>query len=191
MALVFLEAFDATEPESSVPEGPSEDWLDGHAAGVAEGLESASHEAARRAAELAESLADLNTTIAEARREVLAGLAPLFEAMLGQILPALTERSVVQHGVALLMDAAEDASDPPLMLTLNPRNLAVMAQALDELSCPQVDLRAEDDLGTGEIVLTRRGSDTVLDLGRLSRDLADLLDNLATPGPASKDLRHG
>ena len=71
MALVLLEAFDDPEDAcEAVPEGPSEDWLDGHAAGVAEGAACAARDAARRSAELTQALSELGFTLAEARRAV-------------------------------------------------------------------------------------------------------------------------
>ena len=191
MAAVLLEIFDAPAAEPDVPSGPSEDWLDGHAAGVAAARDDASAEAARHAADLVAALADMEFTLAEARQEVLAGLAPLFRAILSQLLPALAGRATVDRALAMLTEAAEDALDPPAALSVHPDDRAALAGALAERSSPAVELVGDARLGRGEVVLTRRDSERAIDLGRLLSELTDLLDHLARPDPAQKDSRHG
>ena len=191
MAVVLLEAFDAPEPDLAEAPGPSEDWLDGHAAGVAAAQSSAAADAARQAGELARSLAELEVMVADVRSEMLAGLAPLFEAVLTRILPPLVDRALVDHGLALLQGAAGDALNPAMALAVHPDHLSTMSAAMEAQAAPAVDLVADDTLGRGEVVLTRRAGETAIDLGRLQSELTDLLSILAKPGPAKEDRRHG
>ena len=192
MALVLLEAFDDPEDAcEAVPEGPSEDWLDGHAAGVAEGAACAARDAARRSAELTQALSDLGFTLAEARRVVLDSLSPLFSALVDKIVPQLLEASAVTHAVDLLSAAAADQCDPPVALSVHPDLVDTLAEALAGLPSAPVDLRSDETLGRLEIVLSRRDSDRSLDLDRLTEELASLLRMLAPVSTDEKECRHG
>ena len=194
MALIMLEAFDGPAAEPDHPRGPSEDWLDGHAAGLVEAQTALDAENARQAEALAQAIADLDFTLTEARAGILASLAPLFRALVEKVLPDLAPAMLRGQLVAELTTLAERDLDPPLSLSAHPDSIGPLATALASLPRAPTDLVPDPQLGPHEVILTARNGETALDAGRLVAEITELLDNLARPEAArteSEELRHG
>ena len=194
MALILLEAFDGPGTGTDQPEGPSEDWLDGHAAGLAEARTALADDSARQAEALAQALADMSFTLSEARAAVLASLAPLFTALAERVLPEIAPAMLRGQLVATLSALAARDLEPPLALFAHPSSLEPLTAALDALPRRPVALAPDPQLGLHEVVLTAREGETALDAGRLVAEITELLDNLARPERArtdSEELRHG
>ena len=191
MALVLLEDFEEPDLPAHEAAGPSEDWLDGHAAGVAAAQNGASAETARCAGQIVQALSDLHLTLEAARAEILEELAPFFEAVLVQILPPLFDHALVLRGVDMLAAAAGETLDTPKALLVNPEDREALVSALSEDLRQGVDLVSDSSLGRGELVLSTDTGETAIDLSRLLDDLTELIRHFITPAPANKDRRHG
>jgi flagellar biosynthesis/type III secretory pathway protein FliH len=184
---LFLEAFDAPDPAvvSDVPEGPSADWLDGFAAGQAEGLAlgraEAEAEASHISQDLARTLQDMAFAYAEARGQVLASLRPLFMLLIDRMLPALAAESLAPWIAEALLDAARTDSASPLVIDLHPDRIDAVRACLPP--SPPARLRAEPMLGPNAARLSHpsRESDLDLDgcLAALREALSALLDDSA------------
>lgn len=187
---LLLEAFDAPPPPTE-PAGPSPDWLDGHALGLAEGLArgqaAAEAQAAHLSRDLARSLEDMAFGYAEAREQVLVSLRPLFGLLMNRLLPAAAAASLGPRIAELLLEAARADSAAPLVVEVHPDRLSAVRACLPP-SCPAT-LRPDPSLGSGgaRITTPARESDLDLDacLASLRGALSALLDS--TEGP----VRHG
>ena len=178
--LAFLEAFD-TLPEPAFPPepaGPSEDWLSGHAAGYADAMAEASARQQALSAELCQSIADLNMTAAEARAHLMAGLGPLFDAVIAQLLPAVLADGFALRIGAELASMARDDLDRPLALRVPPATAAAVAAAVAQLPSLAVTIVPDPALGPAEAVIAGPGGETAFDLDRLRTALQSALANL-------------
>lgn len=185
-----LEAFDEAAPPAA---GPSADWILGHAAGLAEGIArgraEALAEAEARGAALAEggarALADLAWTYAEARGQVLGGIAPLVRALMDGLLPPLAAEALGPWIAEAVREAAEADLGAPRVL-VHPDALAALAVRLPPEAAHA--LGPDPALGPGEARVALPGGETSLDveaaLLRLRHGLLPLLD-------APETRRHG
>jgi hypothetical protein len=168
-----FEPFDA-EPVAPAPAGPSEDWLAGHAAGLAEATES---DARRRA--LAEeaaltAFADVAFTWAEARAGVLASLGPFFEVLAARLVPEIAGEAFTLHLVeTLARAAAEDIPTSP-GLALSPSDARHLGPVLTA-TMPDIRLGADPGLADGQARILRDGRETVLDVPALVAALREIL----------------
>lgn len=168
-----FEPFDA-EPVAPVPEGPSEDWLAGHAAGLAEAAESDLHRRAVAEEAALTALADVAFTWAEARAGVLAALSPLFRALADRLVPELAGEAFALNVLdALDRAAAEDVPAAPA--------LAVSAEDADHLgpildrAVPGLRLSVDPGLSSGQARIARDETETVLDTPALVAALRAIL----------------
>lgn len=178
--LAFLEAFDALpEPELPVePAGPSQDWLDGHAAGHAAALAELADRQESLSAELCQSVADLNMTVAEARRLLSDGLGPLFDALATQLLPVALHESFAPRIAADLHEMARDDLERPLALRVRPEAAAAVGDAVAGLPSLAVEILPDPGLGPLEALIDGPSGESAFDLERLLTALRAALANL-------------
>ena len=173
MRLLTLEAFDSPpdlpEPE---PAGPSDDWLDGHATGVAEGLSRAAAETDARLAEIAQSLADISFGFAEARAAVLASLGPLFSTLADRLLPGLAAQAQRAALIEAATAAARADSAAPLDIRVHPALADQIAAVVPDLPDLPFTIRADPGVAPGQILVSHRSQDTLLDAEALIAALA-------------------
>ncbi|SHJ05709.1 hypothetical protein [Wenxinia saemankumensis] len=191
----FLEDFDPPPvpagPVEEPPSGPSEDWLDGHAAGRAEALAEAEATHAALTADLVAALADLDFAGAEARRVVLDGLQPLFRELVGRFLPDAARATFAPRIAAELAEAAAQDTARPLRLHVAPGAAAEVEAARTALPAAALVIVPDPDLGPLEAVIVAGGAETGLDLGGLTDQLVEILSNLVPPPAAEEGRAHG
>lgn len=184
--LAVLESFDLAP--APVTDGPGEEWLAGHRAGLAEGRVAALAEQAALRAETAEALAELGLTFREAQNHVLARLAPLFRALGERIVPEILRATLGQVLIEELQAAAETDARAPACLRVAPADLVAVTGTLAVLGgAPEI--RADPRLGPGQVLIDRGGADTSFDFNRLSADIAAALAALGDE--PERRLRHG
>jgi hypothetical protein len=183
-----FEPFDAS-PVTPVPQGPSDDWLAGHARGLSDATEAA---AVRRAvaeeAALA-ALGDLSFTWAEARATVLASLVPFFRSLSDRLLPEIAAGAFPLHLVdELSRAAARDIATAP-HLRLSPADMVLVAQ----LDLGGVRLTADPTLSPGQARLGHGAGSTLLDTPALLAALQEVTAAfLAAADPQTEGHRaHG
>jgi len=174
----MLECFDLAESVPSAPPGPSEDWQQGHAAGLAEAEAAMLARQDLLSDQIAQSVADHIFTHAQARRHVLSGLVPLFQALIGRVLPALAQTDFAPHLAQVLTAAAGADTGGPVAVHLHPDQVAAVADVLSILPPGQILLQPDPDqpLGTARFV-TPRG-ETALDTGQVLADASAILSAL-------------
>ncbi|MBW7920956.1 MAG: hypothetical protein H3C51_02525 [Rubellimicrobium sp.] len=175
----LFECFDSAADPG--PATPGEDWLAGHAAGLAEGLAQA--EAAQDALrhDTARAIADLGLTFAEARADVLARLAPLFATLAERIVPRILDATL---GAALLDEltaAAGADSDGPLTLHVAPDDLPAVRAILPLVPGTPATVTADTRLAPGQVLVGRGDAATSLDLARLGSAISDALAAVSDP----------
>jgi len=186
MSLAALyECFDS----APAPAGPGEDWLAGHAAGLAEGRALALAEADTLRHETARAIADLGLSFAEAQGHVLARLAPLFALLADRVVPRLLHETL---GAALLDELATAAradAGAPLALCVAPADAAAVEAVLPLLPGVRVAVRADPRLTPGAALIGHGDGESAFDLDRLGRDIAAALAALSDL--MQGETRHG
>lgn len=178
--VAFLEAFDVLpEPElPAEPAGPSEEWLDGHAAGFAAAMAEFEARQGALSADLCQSVADLNMTVVEARRLLADGLGPLFDGLATQLLPVALCESFAPRVAADLAGMALADLARPLTLRVRPEAVASVAQAVTGLPALAVEIVPDPGLGPLEALIDGPSGESAFDLDRLLSALRAALANL-------------
>ncbi|PYE84596.1 hypothetical protein [Pseudoroseicyclus aestuarii] len=176
----WLECFDdSPEPLARVdPEGPGEDWLEGHAAGVEAGRAAAAAEQAALTERLVQTLDDMGFGYAEARAHLLAALRPLFAALSESLVPGLAAQGLALRLAERLAEAAEADAGLPVTLRVAPTETEAFEQVASSAPLP-LRLQPDPVLEPGQLVLERGGSATMLDALSLVEELRGALDALA------------
>lgn len=174
----LLECFD--DPQQDVPPpGPPQAYLDGHAAGLAEGRADALAELARQTSGLREALDDLTFQYAEARQHVLSSLEPLIKAICDKILPDLAREVVGPTVVDWAMAAARQQSGVTPTITVHSGMIPVLEQAFEKAPDERSRFEVDDLLGDGQIVLgTPDLGETLLDYPALLAEVRSRLEAL-------------
>jgi flagellar assembly protein FliH len=165
------------------PHGPGaaqaktdEDRLAIYEAGYQSGWDdcaSAEAESQRRiGADLAANLQDLSLTYAEARRDVLASLGPLFEQMAAQLLPVLAAEAVAPAVIADLLDAASHASDTDIILLAAPAAVPALERLVEAQDGLAITVKPETVFADGQVSI-RFGDE------RRDIDLTDAAERMA------------
>jgi hypothetical protein len=171
--LLRFEPFDA-EPVAPAQVGPSEDWLAGHAAGLAEAAESDARRLALAEEVALTALADVAFTWAEARAGVLLALVPFFRTLAERLVPELAGEAFVLHLVeALRMSAAADVPSMP-DLAVSPDDARYLGPIIEK-AMPGVRLGADAGLTRGQARLASDKTETVLDTPALVAALREIL----------------
>jgi flagellar motor switch protein FliN/FliY len=184
---MLLEAFDAPLAKRA-PAGPPPGWAEGHAVGLLEGRALGEAEARARAGalteELAQALADMAWTYAEARAEVLAGLQPLFAAVTERLLPTAAHAALGPWLAEAVADAAR-ADTAVLTVAVHPSQAAAVAACL---GIAGVSVVADDALGPHAARVKGR-DETLLDLDACLQGIAGACPPSPTQarGPAMDD----
>lgn len=187
-----LECFDLdTRPRADAAPGPSQDWIDGHAAGLAQGRAEAEAALARRISAVTQGLSDAGFVYAEARADLLARLTPLFSALADRFLPTLRFDAARAHIVATLRDAAQRDLATPLQIEVAPDLVPAMREAATGIAGLSVNVQGNPDHGPGEVTFGIAGEETALDLDDFIETARDLLRApLETPRSDKDDKRH-
>ena len=170
----LLESFDVALSPAE-PAGPSDDWLAGHAAGLAEAEANLAARQDLLGDEMVQSLADLVFTRAAARVHVLAGLQPLFHALITQVLPALSRTDFAPQVAALLAEAAARDTARPIRLALHPDQCAPFAPMLRQVPADTVNLLADPALKLHEARIATDSGETAFDGDHLREAAATAL----------------
>lgn len=184
MRAVRLECFTAAEavaqpPAPEVEEAATEARLatyeEGYAAGWEDAAAAQRDDRAQAEEQALRTLAALALSADEARRQVLASLAPLLDAVVAQIVPALARECLsARLAEAILPLAAERAGDA-VTIRISPAARAVVAPHLQRLS--GLSLQIEDDpaLRPGQALVSVGAAGAHVDLAGLEDEIAATL----------------
>ncbi|PVH30579.1 flagellar biosynthesis protein [Pararhodobacter oceanensis] len=174
-----LEVFETVDvPESPVfllPEDVEEIRLNAYERGYVAGWDDCGHQTqeddnSRRAA-IARQVEQLNFTYHEARGHVLQALEPLFEALLGAVLPVAARASIVPLAVEQLLPLAHAAAEAPITLRIASGSRAAYEAAFDGLVLPPLEVVEVDDLQEGQVEFSFGTSESRLDLNHTAETI--------------------
>ena len=183
MAMPKLEVFDA-EPGS--PERPgmvtmqvsaNEEaklaaYEQGYKAGWEDAATAQSEDQGQIRADLARNLQQMSFTFQEARTHILKAIEPLLEEMVNRLLPEMSRETLAPLVLEQVMPMAEDMTDQPVTLVLNPSvRVAVEALLLQATGLP-LTIEEEPTLPDGQVYIRLGASEVKVDLTRVTKDIA-------------------
>ncbi|MEY4984819.1 MAG: hypothetical protein RIR62_3085 [Pseudomonadota bacterium] len=118
-------------------------YEEGYAAGWEDAAATQRDDRAQAEEEALRALAALSLGVDEVRRQILASLAPLLDAVVAQIVPALARESLAARVAEAILPLAAERAGGPVTLRLHPAARAVVAGHLQRLS--SLSLVIEDD----------------------------------------------
>jgi hypothetical protein len=182
--LLQFEPFDL-DPVPPAPSGPSEDWLNGHAQGLADAADAAAQRKLAAEETALAALGDIAFTWAEARATVLASLVPFFRALTDKLIPELAAGAFPLHLVeTLATTTSEDVGTIP-EIGLSPAEAQAIMPILAAAGFGSVRIVPDTSLQPGEARLRQSSLTTVLDTPALVAALQDVVAAfLAVADPA-------
>ncbi|MCX7282445.1 MAG: FliH/SctL family protein [Novosphingobium sp.] len=180
-------------PDSAAATLADEARLAGFDAGYAAGWDdaAAAHagERAQTEARTAEAVQALGFTYQEARNHVLTALEPLLMEIVSKLLPRIAQAALPALVVETILPLAENLSEPPVTLRLNPASRAAIEQlCVPALGLP-VSIVEDDSLTPGDIRLTLDQGEARIDLDSAIDQISAALDDFFTPN--TKAQAHG
>ena len=181
MAVMF--AFeDFAEPAPVADPQVSRDWQEGYDAGVAATRAEHGETQAQLSQEVIQALSDITFGFAEARLHVLAGLEPLFRALVNRILPAALADAFPAHIVSRLLAAAKTDISQPFRVLLHPTQIDAINDILPEQLAALLTVEASSSLSPHTAMIDGPTAETALDhdalLTELSESLSALFDHI-------------
>ncbi len=195
--LLKFEPFDL-EPVPLAPSGPSEDWLNGHAQGLADAADAAAQRKLAAEESALAALGDIAFTWAEARATVLASLVPFFRVLTEKLIPELAAGAFPLHLVETLAGAAAADVDTVPEVGLTPAAAQAIMPILAAAGFGSVRIVPDKTLQPGEARLRQSSLTTVLDTPALVAALQEVLaaflaaaDTSASPGTIENQVPEG
>ena len=161
----------------------------GYAAGWDDAVAAQTAEDDRVGSDLAKSLEDLSFTYHEALAQMTVSLRPLFQGLVGTVLPDAMNRSFGHHIVEQLQDmASEDITQPALLVVPKGAGKALQPVLEREFSVP-IQLIEEASLPPGQASLRIGQAERDVDCNRLLASISEAMDTYIHQ--ASEGLEHG
>lgn len=169
MARLILPSFDPPAPTTQASRDTAATLTEearlaafesGYKAGWDDAAAAEAAEQTRIGAELGRNLQALSFTYHEARAEVLRALAPLFEDMVGKLLPQAARAALPALVTERLLPAAAASADLRARITANPAALPALRAAIAPRTDMPLDLQPDATLAEGQVVLRLAGPDT-------------------------------
>lgn len=141
-------------------------------------------------AELVHTLQDLAFTYHEAVARLNRGLKPMFEQMIGTLLPRILPAALRAHVVAELMSIAKTQSDAQIVLRVSDSDLMTIEDLLNEVN-PHLDVtvRADAALKPNQLLLELELHEREINLEQVSQEIVTALNafNFHSQSEASHD----
>lgn len=192
MLRIRLDNFDTPPDPGEAPDPtatPSDDWHEGHAAGMRAAAAAAEAAQERIRSELVQMLADISFGYAEAHTHLVATLRPLFAALIDKVLPAMLHETFGAHLLDALMSAAAQDMSRPVRIALHPAHIATFAPFVAQNSTIPVELAGDATLSLADIRLLDGCAETAIDPDGLMADLRAILSAFFTQPQGSQ--HHG
>lgn len=190
--LFQLENFEVgTSSASSIPANQPEN-LPGYDAGFAAGQAAAMAQQSVVEASLVEALSDMSFGFEEARQHILGGLAPLFQALIDQLLPRTIEESFHARLAETLQNLALDRARGPVRLIVHPNQVAAVSTLLPSVSGLEFELHQDPEVGQHGALISQGTSESILDVDDLIEEIRKTLSAIFDHSDSSQELsNHG
>jgi hypothetical protein len=147
----------------------------GYSAGWEDAIAAQNGDQARIHADLARNLQALSFTYQEARGHILRSVEPLFEEIVGKLLPSLARETLGGIVLDTLMPMAEGLADAPVTLVLNPLARPSVEPLIEAATGLPILVEEEASLGEGQVYLRFAEAEALVDLDRAIADIAAAL----------------
>ncbi|SEM60233.1 flagellar assembly protein FliH [Loktanella fryxellensis] len=147
-------------------------------AGYAQATDDMAARQAQLSQDLVQGISDIGFGFAEARLHVMAGLEPLFRALVAKVLPTILPDSFRSHLTAHLVHVAKADMATPFRLKVHPSQLTAVGDCLPDAIARLLVLSGDATLGPHVALITRSESETLLDHDALNRDITAALSAL-------------
>lgn len=123
-------------------------------------------------ADLARNLQQLSFTFQEARSHVLKAVEPLLEEMANRLLPEMARETLAPLVLEKVMPMAEELTEQPVTLVLNPAVRAAVEGLLLEATGLPLTIEEEPTLPEGQVYIRLGTSEAKVDLSRVTKEIA-------------------
>ncbi len=172
---VFESLADTAAPQLLTPEQIEEIRLNAYERGYNAGWDDArsqrEEEDRARRAEVERQLLQLAFTYHEVRGHLLNALRPVFEALLGTVVPTATRASVLPMVIEQLLALANNASGAPVTLRVSPGARSEYEAALDGLVLPPLTIIECDEVAPLQVAIAFDAQETQIDLAEVAEQL--------------------
>lgn len=158
--------------ESAIEEAKLASYEQGYTAGWDDAAAAQGAEQGKIKADLARNLQALGFTFQEARQHVLQALEPLLSEMTARLLPEMAREALAPLVLETLMPMAEELSDAPITILLNPEVRNVVEALLDQATGLPITVLEEPSLAESQVYLRLGTAETKIDLGRATTDIS-------------------
>ncbi len=144
----------------------------GYKAGWDDAAAAQSEDQTRIRADLARNLQQLSFTYQEARAHILKAIEPLLEEMVSRLLPETARETLAPLVLEQVMPMAEDATDQPVSLVLNPATRAAVETLIEQATGLPMKIEEEATLPEGQVFIRLGESEAKVDLSRVTAEIA-------------------
>ncbi len=168
--ILSLESFEVALGNDDVA---SADYNQGYQDGLAAGAAAAQAEAAVLDEAFVHALSDIDFTYAEARRQILQSLGPLFATLVDHVLPHCIETGFASQISDVLQKAATADATAPITLHVHPDTYDAVAARLADMNV-QLNLKTDPSLSPHATWVQHGDGETLLDADKLLVEISDL-----------------
>lgn len=158
--------------EIAIEEAKLASYEQGYTAGWDDAAAAQREERGKIEADLARNLQALGFTFQEARQHVLQALEPLLSEMTARLLPEMAREALAPMILETLMPMAEELSDAPITILLNPAVRDAVEALLAQATGLPMTILEEPSLAESQVYLRLGTTETKVDLGRATSDIA-------------------
>ena len=161
----------------------------GYTAGWDDAAATQTEDQTRIKADFARNLQSIGFTFQEARMHVLRAIQPLLNEIVTCLLPEVARESLASVALETLMPLADEMTDAPVTLVLNPASRAAVEALLEQATGLPLTVLEEPTLGEGQVYLRLGAVETRIDLDRATAEIAAAVRDFFDL--TEKDQRHG
>jgi flagellar biosynthesis/type III secretory pathway protein FliH len=158
--------------QTAVEEAKVASFEQGYSAGWDDAAAAQQGDQSRMSADLARNLQSLSFTFQDARSHVLQAIRPLILEIVGRLLPEVAREALAPTVLEALMPMADDLSDAPLTLVLNPVVRPQVEGLIAQATGLPMVIEEEPSLSEGQVYIRFGTAETKVDLDQVTSDIA-------------------
>ncbi len=170
-----LESFD--DPEASASQETTI-YQDGYDQGLADARKSQEADQSELTIGLVQAISDLEFKYVEARAEITASLAPMFEAVTQKVLPQCISHSFIMQITAILNGSTAQCASIPLKIAVHPSQKDAVALALKQ-SVSNAVITADDQLSNHAAWICHDREETHFDMDAVAKKIEVILSTIS------------
>lgn len=158
--------------QTVVEEAKVASFEQGYSAGWDDAVAAQQGDQNRIHADLARNLQSLSFSFQDARSHVLQSVRPLILEMANRLLPEVARETLAPMVLEALMPIADELSDAPLTLVLNPAVRPQVEALVSQATGLPMMIEEEPSLSEGQVYIRFGPAETKVDLDQVTADIA-------------------